>query len=102
MKISADPNSNDWVLKWGSVSVTLNGETILPKDCCFARSGADGAVHIYEKTKAGQIITVGGKPRVTEHLGTVSLVVGNNAGCKPCVRNAHIRRQWWKLAHLEK
>lgn len=105
MKVSADPNSNNWVLKWGSVKITIDGKTIDPKDCCYAETSSkagEGVVHIYERTKNKQILTVQNKPRATEQKGTVSITIGNNAGCMPCKRTSFKRRSWWKIMHLEK
>lgn len=101
-KVSSDPNSNHWVLKWGSVDITIDGRPVKTEDCCYAESGKDGCVHIYNRTKAGQILTVRKIPKVTIFKGNVTVNVGNTAGCKSCTRNSYKRRDWWKLAHLEK
>lgn len=100
--VSSDPNSANWILKWGTVAITIDGETIDPKDCCFAQSGVNGKIHLYQRTKAGQIITLQGQPRVIEKLGAVTVAIGNTTGCKACTRNSFKRRPWWKIAHLEK
>lgn len=102
MIVSADPNSPNWVVKWGSVKITIDGEEVKPENCCYAESGASGKVHLYERTKKGQILTLKNQPRVTEFLGKVDITVGNNAGCKACTRNSFKRKDWWRLMHHQK
>lgn len=100
MIVSADPNSSEFVIAWGAVQITQDGELLDQKDVLQARDGADGYVKLYQRSRAGQILTLDDKPLFEIVEGNVTIVIGNYKGCKPCQRNSLKRRQWWKVAHL--